>query len=339
MRHGRRATPRTRGVPRAAAVAATAGTLLVAALAWGCGSAPGEPARSASDAPDVRVADVRCSVVTYTAPAAAPQAGDLCVPVSAGGAPVRARDVGLVLIHGGGGTQGRREDLRAWAERYGREGYVTLNVDYYLTPEDRVADPRQPTYPRPERDVKAAVQYLRRRAGALGIGADRIVAQGHSAGARLGGQLLTTPDDPYFAGPERWDGTSDRADGFVGFYGAYNGANQDAARYYGGERTDPDPAVQARWAKANSAEQATRATGPALLFHGDADATAPLRQSVEFDAALRAAGVASRLVVVPGAPHGFDRERSAGRLALTPQGEQAARTVLGWLEASFPARR
>jgi acetyl esterase/lipase len=316
---------------RRRAPAATAGALLVATLAWGCGSAPGEPAPGAP-----AVAEVRCAAVTYTAPGGTPQTADLCTAVAAGGAPVRARDVGLMLIHGGGGTQGRREDLRVWAERYGREGYVTLSIDYYLTPADRVPDPRQPTYPRPERDAKAAVQYLRRRAGELGIRADRIVAQGHSAGARLGGQLLTTPDDPYFAGPERWPGTSDRVAGFIGFYGAYNGANQDAARYFGGERTDPDPEVQARWVKANSAAQAARATGPALLFHGDADAMAPLRQSVDFDAALRIAAVASRLVVVPGGVHGFDRARTVGRAALTPEGEQAARTALQWLEVSFP---
>ena len=308
-------------------------TLLVGALSGGCGSAPDEPAAGSSA---LAVAAVRCSPVTYTAPGGTPQTGDVCIPGSANGTPVRARDVGVVLLHGGGGTQGRREDLRVWAERYGRAGYVTLTIDYFLTPADRVPDPRQPTYPQPEREAKAAVQYLRRRAGEFGLRADRIVAQGHSAGARLGGQLLTTPDDPYFAGPERWAGPSDRADGFIGFYGAYSGANQDAARYFGGERTDPDPEMQARWAKANSAAQAARATGPVLLFHGAADATAPLRQSVEFDAALRAAGVASRLVVVPGGAHGFDRQRTAGRLALSPEGEQAARTALQWLEASFP---
>src|SRR5437867_5012507 len=48
----------------------------------------------------------------------------------------------------------------------------TFAIDYALTV------PIAPTYPKPQTDVKAAVQYLRGRAGALGIDPDRIVVQG-----------------------------------------------------------------------------------------------------------------------------------------------------------------
>ncbi len=44
---------------------------------------------------------------------------------------------------------------------------------------------------------------------------------------------------------------------------------------------------------------------PTLLVHGDADTVVPLEQSVRLHEALRAAGASSRLVVVPGAEHGF----------------------------------
>ena len=97
----------------------------------------------------------------------------------------------VLLIHGGGGYTGRRSDLRAWQGFYARNGIVTLSIDYTLTGEGGA-----PTYPRPEQNAKAAVQYLRLHEAELGT--DRVVVQGHSAGARLGAILLTTPDDPSF---------------------------------------------------------------------------------------------------------------------------------------------
>lgn len=282
-------------------------TLLVFALS-ALGVAAGGRGGSPTTVPEGAIA-VRCSVVTYTPPQAEARPADLCVPVERSGRDAVRRNVGVILVHGGGGVQGGRSDLRAWAERYGRSGYLTLLVDYYLMPPEPVV----PTYPRPEREVKSAVQYLRRNAAALGLDPERLVVQGHSAGARLAAQVLTTPDDPYFAGPERWPGTSNRVGGFVGFYGAYNGAQLFSDDYYGGGPDSPDPAVRERWAKANSTAHAANAAGPALLFHGDADSMAPLQQTLGFAAALRAAGNAVQAIVVPGAEHGFDRERSVGR--------------------------
>jgi dipeptidyl aminopeptidase/acylaminoacyl peptidase len=43
---------------------------------------------------------------------------------------------------------------------------------------------------------------------------------------------------------------------------------------------------------------------PVLLVHGDADETVPYQQSVAMEAALRTAGVAVKLVRVPGGAHG-----------------------------------
>jgi dipeptidyl aminopeptidase/acylaminoacyl peptidase len=45
---------------------------------------------------------------------------------------------------------------------------------------------------------------------------------------------------------------------------------------------------------------------PALLLHGDADTDVPCEQSTQMAAALTRQGISNRLVVLPGAPHGFD---------------------------------
>jgi dipeptidyl aminopeptidase/acylaminoacyl peptidase len=57
---------------------------------------------------------------------------------------------------------------------------------------------------------------------------------------------------------------------------------------------------------------------PCLVIHGDRDDSIPAAQSVKFDAALRAAGVDSTLVVLEGAGHRPDLGRAspAGRALL-----------------------
>ena len=269
--------------------------------------------------------EVVCSTVTFTPPGTTARLGRLCEPRPS------QHDTAILLVHGGGGVSGDRFGMQAWSQRYGTAGYLTLSIDYFLF--DDTTPP--PVYPIPERDVKAGVQYLRRNAAALGIDAERIVAHGASAGARLGAEMLVTPEDPYFFGPQMWNGTPDHVNGFVGFYAPYNGAQQDFERYYGGPPNDPDPAVRDRWARANSVARAADATGPAILFNGDADDRVPVVWMTDFETALDAGGQTAGAHVVPGAGHGFDRPGRAS--GLSAEGETAAKKILYWLDKKFPA--
>jgi acetyl esterase/lipase len=261
--------------------------------------------------------------VVVTPPGAREVRGTLRVP------PLRHRTA-VVLVHGGGGFLGDRSEMRSWQELYARSGYLTLAADY-LTFDD---DTPPPVYPQPESDVKAAVQFLRRHAAALGIDPERIVVHGFSAGARIGAQLLVGPDDPALAGPTRWPRPTDRIAGMIGFYGYYSGFQFQPDRYYGGLANSRDPAVRARWAAANSDARAATATGPVLLFHGDMDPM-PLNQSTGFVEALRAAGHDADLVVIPGANHGFDIKNGK----LTPEGRISGERVFRWMDQHFPDRR
>ena len=252
-----------------------------------------------------------CHTVTYTPTTAArAQAATLCVPRRAVG------HTAVLLIHGGGGYTGGRSDLRAWQGFYARNGIVTLSIDYTLTGEGGA-----PTYPRPEQNAKAAVQYLRLHEAELGT--DRVVVQGHSAGARLGAILLTTPDDPSFVGRELHRGVSDSVDGFIGYYGYYGGSQFRPTSYYRGA-SDRD---------ANSVANAPRASGPTLLFHGRSDSLVPANRSVWFERALRRTGGDAQLVLVAGG-HGFD---GYGWSALTTTGAQTARQAVRWLRAAEAA--
>lgn len=262
-----------------------------------------------------------CETVVVSPPGAAQEfQGDLCLPAGA------ARDTVIVLVHGGGGFGGERSDLRAWSDVYRQAGYPTLSTDYLIFDETT----RSPVYPEPEQDVKAAVQWLRANGAEHGVAPGRIVVHGISAGARLGGQLEVTPDDPYYQDTELWPGTSDAIDGFIGFYGYYSGLQFDEERYYGGPEDSPDPLVRGRWERADSVGMAAGATAPVLLVHGEEDGLVAAAQSERFGAALEAAGVDVTVELLPGEGHAFDLDEDG---SLSPRGEALVPDVLAWIES------
>jgi len=319
----------------------TARLLLVlvplALLLAGCAGGGSEPSRSSpttADVPEGRsegpTQPAGCKVVTYTPPTRdVSYEGDLCVPDR------NPTHSAVVIVHGAGAVssstrEATRATLGAWSDFYTEHGVVSLNIDFTQ------AAPPGPTYPSPIVDEKNAVQYLRLHARELGIESDHIIVQGHSGGARMGGNALVTPDDPYFSAFEAWPEVSDAANGFIGFYGGYRGNIGDAGGYevfYGGPLNSTDPAVRERLDHANSIAQAANASGPVLLVHGDADARVPIAASQAFVAPLEAAGVDTQVVVVPGAGHGFDIDRAT--LGLSPAGLAAAQQCLTWIEDHF----
>jgi acetyl esterase/lipase len=242
----------------------------------------------------------------YTPPGASKRQGDLVLPR-------QHQDTIVVLVHGGDGSTGSRKQMRGWSDFYATHGYASLAIDYTLA---KPSTP-SPVYPKPENDVKTAVQYLRTNADQLGINADRVVVQGFDAGAALGAQALVGDNAPA---------------AFIGFSGLYDGTPRDPIRYYGGPPDSPDPDVQERYAAADSIAQAARAAGPALLYAGESDYPA-VPSAMKFRDALQAADKDVTLMIVPGASRGFDQEKSG---ALTPAGQQAAQQVLEWLQSRFP---
>ncbi len=284
----------------------------------------GAAAEASAPAGDGGRADtVSCRTVRYTPPDGDDLSGDLCGP------PRPRAGVAILVIHGGGGYQGDRESSAGWVRRFGEAGYLTLATDYRLFAPGSTG----PFYPRAESDLKVAVQWLRRNAAVLHVDPDRIVAQGISAGAQLGGALLVTPDDPAFDAQARWAGISDRIAGFIGLYGYYDGYQLDPVAVYGGPAGSPDPAVADRWRRSDSTARAAGASGPALLFATDDDWVIPADQTRRFAAALHGAGKDVESTILPAGGHGFDRPAGP---TLSEQGEEVARVALTWLDRHFP---
>jgi acetyl esterase/lipase len=313
-------------------IVAVAGVALVAAPSQD----PGRPTATEPTGPDApwpapapdEVATLPaegCATVTYT-PAAAgtAHAADLCRPDEPSGRAV-------VLIHGGGGYSGSREALAPWTLWYRDQGFVTLAVDYTLVDEETAG----PVYPAPERDVKAAIQYLRRFSGELGTDPEAILVQGSSAGARLGAQAHVTSGAPWMDSDDLWPGVPDHSNALVGFYGLYDGTSLIPDQYYGGPLDSADPAVRERIGRADSTARAGRATGPVLLFHGDVDGLVDVGQTERFGRALTETGTSVTTRILVDENHSFDQRPGD---PFTDIGRVAAAEIIRWLELELPPR-
>lgn len=274
------------------------------------------------DDPDVEPGT--CAIVTYTPPTARePMRGELCRPEA------NQRDVAVMVVHGGSGIGGSFEGMRSWADRLVAEGYVAFLPAYHLFNPGSGG----PVFPRPEQNIKAAVQYLRGTARAIGVSRSNIVVQGMSAGSRVGAVAYTTPDDDWFAGNELWPDISDTVNGFIGFYHPYDGSMQYSSQYYGGPDDSSNPAVRERWDKADAMANAADAEGPALFITGSRDWDLIVDHQNAFADALRRDDLDATTVVITGGSHGFDTGTAT---RLSRLGEQAATEVLRWLNEMFP---
>src|SRR5262245_58816368 len=100
-------------------------------------------------------------------------AGELYLPKGLDKAPV------LVAVHGGGWQAGSRAIYRYWGPFLAKNGYAVFAVSY------RLSKAGTKSYPAAVYDVKAAVQFVRAKAGELGVDPDRMGLMGDSAGAHL----------------------------------------------------------------------------------------------------------------------------------------------------------
>lgn len=93
----------------------------------------------------------------------------------------------IVFVHGGGWQRGSAANATGQAKvrHFTTAGYALASIDYRLVPAATVEQQAA--------DVAAAVAWLRREAGRLGVDASRIILMGHSAGAHLVALVGTDP--------------------------------------------------------------------------------------------------------------------------------------------------
>lgn len=245
--------------------------------------------------------------LVYARPGGEALRADLYRPVEPG------RHPALVAVHGGGWFTGDRKFYARLGPYLAARGFVVLAVDYRLTGAGRKA------YPEAEDDVRAALAFLRERAGALGVDPRRVGLIGDSAGAHLAALAALDPS----AGVKAC----------AAFYGIYDLAAQetrdraqvqagepDIVRDFMGATPEADPA---RYREASPLARLVD-PGPCPAFFlawGDQDEVVdPATQSVPFAEALVRAGCAVTRVPVAGEGHGWATGplragTAAGRLA------------------------
>lgn len=220
----------------------------------------------------------------------------------------------VVYIHGGGWQSGHTRHSGAFANWPGvlaslaRKGYVVASVEYRLSGEAK--------FPAAIHDVKNAIRWLRANAEKYSVDPGKAVVWGGSAGGQLAALAATTCGVEAVA-PGTADKSiasqSDCVQGLVAWYGVFDfksippppsgvdDAQSAVGKYLG-------------CASAQCPEKVTLASPishidskdpPALLIHGELDKVVAEAQSRAFDAALRAKGVASELVVIPAVDHSF----------------------------------
>ncbi len=230
---------------------------------------------------------------------------DIYLPAGApGGAAQGGLRPAMLAIHGGSWSGGSRsayrsDDPRNTVLRLVQRGMVVIAVDYSL------ATPGAPSWPAAIDDVREAVRWARRHAGEIQLDPGRIAVMGQSSGAHLAALLGTLPDE------KGSDGVSSRVQAVVSFYGPF-----DLAQLAAGRRLPHEPIKTflgatpgdgaSLLASASPLHHVSTGAAPMLLLHGTDDAWVPLEQAKLMSAALAAAKVHHRLVVVEGARHGFE---------------------------------
>jgi acetyl esterase/lipase len=264
------------------------------ALGLCCATAsPGLAAREAAAAAKV-IRDVEFATV-----AASPLRLDLYLPDS------KAPHGLIVWVHGGAWRAGSRSavDLAEMTSR----GWAVASVDYRLSPVAR--------FPAQVHDIKAAIRYLRARAGQHGYPASRFVIAGSSAGGHLAALVGVSNGHAELegsVGSERQ--VSSNVQAIVSLYGASNltsilaqstphglSVRVPALELLLGGKPDAVPEL-ARLA--SPVFHVAPSDPPLLMLHGDQDQQMPINQSHELEGAYTRLGLPVRLVVVHGSGHG-----------------------------------
>ena len=211
----------------------------------------------------------------------------------------------VLVIHGGGWTEGfDRTSMAADAERLAEAGYVTINIDYRLTPNGG-------RFPHEVQDCYCALAYVRGHATELGIDPDRIAGLGYSAGGHLVSMLGTDTDA--VVQPDCAAGPTTPLAAVVAGAGPQDMAAlpqvSNVIEFVGGTVAD----APELYAQASPLTHVTPQAAPFLFVHGDDDWFVNIdAQERPMKRALDAVGVRTRLLEIPGGGHVFNRGVDGG---------------------------
>jgi acetyl esterase/lipase len=212
---------------------------------------------------------------------------------------------GIVFVHGGGWRTGVRANFAPMAIRMAERGYAAATVSYRLSPEA--------PYPAAIDDVKAALRWMRAHAGEYGIDPARIAVAGGSAGGQIASLVGVTNGVGRFDPDALPGAVSSAAQAIVNIDGLSDFTSEAARKYEDDPAKQPSSAgawlggryaeKEALWREASPTFYVTAATPP-ILFIGSGQARFSVGRE-EMIVKMQAAGVPSRVVLLPETPHSF----------------------------------
>lgn len=236
--------------------------------------------------------------------------GDLYLPQGGAKAPV------LIGVHGGGWQLGNRKFYTNMGSYLARNGIAVFAIEY------RLMAPGVKTYPGAVYDVRAAVQFVRAKAGELGLDPERIGLIGDSAGAHLSALVALAGSEAAFATNYTSDPYADvspKVKAVVGFYGVYDMLAQwqhdllvrprdNISEKFLGAAPHTDRKVFFEASPISYAAVDKNGTRFLLVYGTDDDVVDAETQSAAFVTALKQASFFVRTVVISGAGHYFLNE-------------------------------
>jgi acetyl esterase/lipase len=254
--------------------------------------------------------------VTYYTPAGyRPLTLDLYLPATTRASQERALPL-VVYVHGGGWTSGHSRQAGAFEDfpkvlaSLAARGYVVASLNYRLGAEAR--------FPAPIQDVKAAIRWLHAHAQSYRIDPTRSGIWGGSAGGHLAAlaatscnvAILEPPADtsPRVTAPSTAVAKpgDDCVQSAVIWYGVFDFApiaSQPPIRQLLGCAVEACSGSLVQ--KASPISYVNSSTPPMLLIAGDNDKVVNPDQSRHFDQALQSAGIAVKMLLLPGVGHSF----------------------------------
>lgn len=176
----------------------------------------------------------------------------------------------ILVIHGGGWSEGDKADEHPLAEFFIDHGFVVALPNYRL-----VDDEGLNAFPAAINDVACAGAWLEAHAADYGGDPATMLVTGYSAGGHLAAMLAFNPEGRWLEGcPTQIDEVD--FDGFIGFAGPYDFEtllpNNEACSFLrsliGPDCPEDDPTL---WAEANPIDLVTADDPPSLLVAGDQD--------------------------------------------------------------------